>query len=125
MRYQSYNTAFTVGNFGFFECDCMPFGLCNASATFQRLMQNCLGELNLIYCLIYLNDIIVFRQIAEGHLHRLCIVFDQFCEYNLKLKPSKCSLFKEKINYLAHQVSKQGVWPSGSNLRAITKCALP
>ena len=51
-------TAFIVGNLGFFECDHMPFGLCNAPATFQRLMQNCLGELNLIYCLIYLDDIV-------------------------------------------------------------------
>ena len=46
-------TAFTVGNLGFFECDRMPFGLCNAPATFQWLMQNCMGELNFIYCLIY------------------------------------------------------------------------
>ena len=44
-------------------------------------------------------------------------------EYNLKLKLSKCSLFKEKINYLAHQVSKQGVWPSNTNLKAIAECA--
>ena len=44
---------------------------------------------------------------------------------NLKLKPSKCSLFKEKINYLAHQVSKQGVRPSNMNLKAIVECALP
>ena len=80
----------------------MPFGLCNVPATFQRLMQNCLSELNLIYCLIYLDDIIVFSQMAEEHLHRLHVVFDQFREYNLKLKPSKCSLFKEEINYLAH-----------------------
>ena len=48
-------TTFTVGNLGFFECDCMPFGLCNALATFQWLMQNCLGELNLIYCFTYIN----------------------------------------------------------------------
>ena len=48
-------TAFTVGNLDFFECDCMPFGLCNVLATFQQLMQNCLGELNLIYCPIYLD----------------------------------------------------------------------
>ena len=68
-------TAFTVGNLGFFKCNCMPFGLCNAPATFQRLMQNCLGELNLIYCLIYLDDIIVLLQTAEEHLHRLCMVF--------------------------------------------------
>ena len=65
-------TAFTVGNLGFFECNCVPFGLCNAPAMFQRLMQNCLGDLNLIY----LDDIIMFLQTAEEHLHRLCTVFD-------------------------------------------------
>ena len=53
-------TTFTVGNLGFFECDRMPFGLCNAPATFQWLMQNCMGELNFIYCLIYLDDLIMF-----------------------------------------------------------------
>ena len=95
-------TTFTVGTLGFFKCDCMPFGLCNVPAMFQRLMQNCLSELNLIYCLIYLDNIIVFSQMVEEHLHRLHVVFDLFREYNLKLKPSKCSLFKEEINYLAH-----------------------
>ena len=64
-------TAFTVGNLGFFECDRMPFGLCNVPATFQQLMQNCMGELNFIYCLIYLDDLIVFLQTAEEHLHQL------------------------------------------------------
>ena len=118
-------TAFTVGNLGFFECNCMPFGLCNVPATFQRLMQNCLGKLNLIYCLIYLDDIIVFSQSTEEYLHRLCMVFDQFQEYSLKLKLLNCSLFKEEIKYLVHQVSKQGVWPSDLNLKAITECSLP
>ena len=75
----------------------MPFGLCNAPATFQRLMQNCLSELNLIYYLIYLDKIIVFSQMAEEHLHRPHVVFDWFREYNLKLKPSKCSLFKKRL----------------------------
>ena len=64
-------TTFTVGNLGFFECDRMPFGLCNVLATFQWLMQNCMGELNFIYCLIYLDDLIVFLQTAEEHLHQL------------------------------------------------------
>ena len=118
-------TAFTVGNLGFFKCDHMPFGLYNVPVMFQRLMQNCLGELYLIYCLIYLDDIIVYSQTTEEHLHRLHVVFNQFHEYNLKLKLSKCSLFKEKINYLAHQVLKQGTWPSYSNLMAIIECALP
>ena len=118
-------TTFTVGNLWFFECNCMPFGLCHVLATFQRLMQNCPGKLNLIYCLIYLDDIIIFSWTAEEHLHRLCVVFNQFREYNLKLNPLKCSLFKEEINYLAHWVSKGGVQPSNSNLRAIAECALP
>ena len=85
-------------------------------------MQNCLGELNLIYCLIYLDDLIMFLQTAEEHLHWLHVVFDWLREYNLKLKLSKCSLFKEEINYLAHWVSKQGVWPSDANLKAIAEC---
>ena len=80
---------FTVGNMGFFKCNCMPFGLCNVQTTFQRLVQNCLGKLNLVYCLIYLDDLIMFLQPAGEHLHRLCIVFNQLREYNLKLKLSK------------------------------------
>ena len=98
---KQYNT-FTIGILGFYKCDCMPFGLCNMSATFQWLMQNCLGELNLIYCLIYLDDLIMFSWTTEEHLHWLHVVFDRLREYNLKLKPSKCSLYKEEINYLAH-----------------------
>ena len=69
-------TAFTVGNLGFFKCDRMPPGLCNAPATFQQLMQNCMGELNLICCLIYLDDLIVFLWTAEEHLHLLRVVFN-------------------------------------------------
>ena len=118
-------TTFTVGNLEFFKCDWMPFGLCNAPATFQQLIQNCMGELNLIYCLTYLDDLIVFLQAAKEHLHWLCIISDWLIEYNLKLKPLKCSLFKEETNYLAHEVSKWGVWPSNTNLKAITECALP
>ena len=80
----------------------MPFGLCNMPVTFQWLMQNCLGELNIIYCLIYLDDLIMFSWTMKEHLHQLHVVFDQLREYNFKLKPSKCSLFKEEINYLAY-----------------------
>ena len=70
-------TTFTVGNLGFFKCDCMPFGLCNMPVTFQWLMLICLGELNLIYCLIYLDNLIMFSWTMEKHLHQLCVVFDQ------------------------------------------------
>ena len=114
-------TMFTIGNLGFFKYDCMPFGLCNVPATFQRLMQKCLGELNLTYCLIYLDDIVIFSQTAEEHLHCLHIVFDQFREYNLKLKLSKCDFF-QKQNHLPSPLSFKGWGPSyelkpGSNCR--------
>ena len=55
-------TAFTIGSMGIFEFLRMPYGLCNTLATFQQLMQNCLGELNLTYALIYLDDVIVFSR---------------------------------------------------------------
>ena len=88
-------------------------------------MQNCMGELNFIYCLIYLDDLIVFSRTADEHLHQLHVVFDRLREYNLKLKPSKCSLFQEEINYLAHQVLKESVQPSYINMKAITEYAPP
>ena len=74
---------------GIFQVWCMPFGLCNVLATFQRLMQNCLGELNLTYCLIYLDNVIVFSKTEGDHLKHLYIVFDHFWELNLRLKPTK------------------------------------
>ena len=69
-------TTFTVDNLGFFKCNHMPFGLSNVLVMFQRLMQNCMGKLNLIYWLIYLDDLIMFSQTAEEHPHRLHVVFD-------------------------------------------------
>ena len=79
-------TAFTVGSMGVYEFLRMPYGLCNAPATFQRLMQNCLGELNLTYTLIYQDDVIVFSRTKDEHLHRLRVVFGWFLEHGLKLK---------------------------------------
>ena len=61
-------TTFTLGSMGLYECKSMPFGLCNGPPTFQRLMLNCLGELNLTYCLIYLDDVIIFSKTEEEHL---------------------------------------------------------
>ena len=97
--------AFTVGNLGFYEFTRMLFGLCNAPTMFQHLMQNTLGELNLTYCVIYLDDIIVFGHTEEEHLECLRVVFKKFQEFNLKLKPSKCSFFQSEILYLAHHIS--------------------
>ena len=78
-------TAFQVGNIGFYECNRMPFGLCNAPATFQRLMERAMGELNLKDCLIYLDDIIIFSESFDQHLERLEAIFKRLHEHNLKL----------------------------------------
>ena len=96
--------AFRVGNLGFYEFTCMPFRLCNALVTFQHLMQNTLGKLNLMYCMIYLDDVIIFGHTKEEYLECLRIVFDRFQEFNLKLKPSECSFFQLEIIYLAHHI---------------------
>ena len=97
--------AIMVGTLKFYEFTHMPLRLCNAPATFQHLMQNTLGELNLMYCVIYLDDVIIFGCTEEEHLEHLCVVFKRFQEFNLKLKPSKCSFFQLEIVYLAHHVS--------------------
>ena len=118
-------TAFTVGNLGFYEFTRMLFGLCNAPVTFQHLMQNTLGELNLAYCVIYLDDVIVFGHMEEEHLERLHLVFERFREFNLKLKPSKWSFFQSEIMYLAHHISRRGILPSRENVRAMQEFPMP
>ena len=99
-------TAFTVGPLGFYECVRMPFGLTNAPATFQRLMESCLGELHLEWCIIYLDDIIIFSKNPDDHLTRLEGVFERLAKAGLKLKPSKCEFFHSSLKYFGHIVSK-------------------
>ena len=102
-------TTFTMGPLGFWECERMPCGLINAPATFQRLMEYCLGELHLTWCIIYLDDITVFSQTPEEHLFRMKVVFNKLKAAGLKLKPSKCDLLRKQITYLGHVVGNQGV----------------
>ena len=118
-------TAFTVGNLGFYDFTRMLFGLCNTLVMFQHLIQNTLGELNLTYCVIYLDDVIVFSRTEEEHLECLCMVFERFREFNLNLKPSKCLFFQSEIMYLAHHVSQRGILPSGENVQAMQEFLMP
>ena len=118
-------TAFTVGTLGFFQCECMPFGLCIVPATFQQLMTNCLGELNYSTCLVYLNDVVIYSSTQEEHVKCLRTVLEHFRLHGPKLKPLKCEFFKEKIEYSGHSVSSKGVWPSRDNLKAIAKYPEP
>ena len=84
----------------------MPFGLTNVPTTFQWLMKSCLGNLHLQYCIIYLDDIIVFSKTPEEHLTRLQAVFEKLKKAELKLKPLKCEFFNQDLTYLDHVVSK-------------------
>ena len=118
-------TAFTCGPLGFFECNRMPFGATNAPATFQRLMESCLGDLNLNWCIIYLDDVVVYAPSVEEHLKRLGAVLQKLKEAGLKLKPSKCHLFKKSISYLGHVVSEEGVRTDPKKIEAVKKWERP
>ena len=112
-------TAFQVGTLGFFECNRMPFGLSNAPATFQRLMETCMGDHYLNYCLLYLDDIVVFSETYEEHMERLEAVFQRLGDAGLKLKPAKCRLFQKSIKYLGHVVSEHGVSTDPDKIAAV------
>ena len=118
-------TAFTVGPLGFYECIRMPFGLTNAPATFQRLMESCLGDHHLRYCIIYLDDIIIFSKTPEEHLKRLHSVFEKLDEAGLRLKPGKCEFFKPQLEYLGHAVSKLGIETNPKKIAAIMNWPKP
>lgn len=120
-----HKTAFHVGNLGFYECNRMPFGLCNAPATFQRLMERAMGDLNLRDCLIYLDDIIIFSDTFESHLSRLEAVFQRLHEYNLKLKASKCEFFRTQVTYLGHVVSEHGIKTDPEKLKVLKDWPIP
>ena len=118
-------TAFTVGPLGFYECVRMPFGLTNAPATFQRLMESCLGDLHLQQCIIYLDDIIIFSKTPSDHLERLRAVFLKLEKANLRLKPSKCEFFRERIEYLGHIVSKAGIETNPKKIQKVLDWPVP
>ena len=118
-------TAFTVGSMGMYEFLRMPYRLCNAPAMFQRLMQNCLGELNLMYTLIYLDDVMVYCKTEEEQLVHLCAMLERFMEHGLKLKPSKCNFFHTELSYLGHKISVAGMEPGTNGLKGIVEIAPP
>ena len=102
-------TAITVGPLRFWECECMPFGPTNAPAMFQQLMEDCMGDLHLKFCLLYLDNVIIFSKTYEEHLERLAAVFEKLRDAGLKLSPSKCHFFKKKIKCLGHVISSKGI----------------
>ena len=110
---------------GLFEWTVMPFGLCNAPATFDRLMDRVLTGLQWGICLVYLDDVIVLGSTVEQMIDRLGQVFAQLRAAGLKLKPSKCFLFKRKVSYLGHVVSARGVATNPAKVQSIQSWPVP
>ena len=118
-------TAFTVGPLGFYEFNRMPFGLVNAPATYQRLMEECFFGLHLEICYIYLDDLIIFSKTFEEHVERLERIFQRLREVNLKLSPKKCEFFKRKVRYVGHIVSAEGVEPDPDKVEKVKEWPTP
>ena len=101
-------TAFTTGD-GLFEFRVMPFGLCNAPAVFQRLMDLVLSGIRWEHCLVYIDDIIIMGKTFKDHLQNLRIVLERLRSAGLRLKPEKCSLFRDQVVFLGHVITRHGI----------------
>ena len=119
-----YKTAF-VTKYGLYEYTTMPFGLCNAPSTFQRIIELALRGLQWITCLIYLDDVIIFGRNFKEHLSRLKEVLLRIRRANLKLKPSKCHLLQEEVEFLGHVVSEEEILPNPRNIEKLLNWPRP
>ena len=110
---------------GLFEFKLMPFGLCNAPATFQRLMDMVLAGVKWSRCLVYIDDIIVMGKSFHHHLLNLRVVMDKLREAGLKMKLSKCAFFRKEMLYLGHKVSREGISTDPSKVNVVNKWSTP
>ncbi|UYV72153.1 hypothetical protein LAZ67_9001970 [Cordylochernes scorpioides] len=117
-------TAFTTAH-GLYEFNVMPFGLCNAPATFERNMENMLGNLRWQICLCYLDDVIIYSPDFPTHLKRLEAVFRCFRESNLRLNDKKCRFAFEELEILGYITSKHGIKPAEHNIKAVRNFPRP
>lgn len=121
-------TAFSVTTnsiSGQFEFTRMPFGLKNAPATFQRMMNIVLSGLQGLHCYIYLDDCIIYSHNLETHIQKLESVFTKFREANLKLQPDKCEFLRREVAYLGHIITDNGVSPNPDKVKAISQFPTP
>ena len=117
-------TAFSTGQ-GLLQFTVMPFGICNAPATFERLMESILRGLTYNACLVYLDDVIVIGRTFHEQLGNLWKVFQRLREAHLKLNPAKCQLFRKEVRYLGQVVSPSGVTTDPEKLEAVKSWPKP
>ncbi|KAK3086720.1 hypothetical protein FSP39_022469 [Pinctada imbricata] len=118
-------SAFTVGPLGFFEYHRLPFGLVNAPATYQRLMERVFDGLHLHICYIFLDDVLIFSKTFEEHLERLEQVLERLRSVNLKLAPKKCEFFRGKVKYVGNLVSERGIEPDPAKIDKVKNWPKP
>ena len=116
-------TAFVISGMGKYEFNRVLFGLAQAPAHFQKLINEVLADYN--FTMGYLDDIIIFSKTEEEHLEHLEIIFNRIREAGLKLKLKKCSFFKKYIQYLRHLISNEGIQPLPDKLESIAKMPVP
>ena len=117
-------TAFSVGN-GLWQFTVMPFGLCNAPATFERLMEKVLRPILNKICLVYLDDVIIFGKTFEEMFANLREVLFLLGKANLKLNPKKCSFFSREVKYLGHVVSENGIATDPEKIECVRSWPVP
>lgn len=117
-------TAFTTSR-GQFRVKVLPFGLCNAPSTFQRITDQTLRGMLQKNCLVYLDDIIIYSETSEDHLIHLRQVFERLKKADLKLKPKKCSIGRKKVRYLGRVVSEAGLEPDKDNISKVLQFVEP
>ena len=117
-------TGFTAPS-GFFRFKRMPFGLKNAPATFQRLMDNVKRMVPQVRCFAYLDDLIVTSTNHEQHLKDLEAIFKVFRKHNLRANRTKCRFAAEEVHYLGHIISKNGIKTDPDKAKAIRELKAP
>ena len=117
-------TAFATHS-GLFQFAVMPFGLCNAPATFERLMSQVMRGLHWKRCLVYIDDILVFGHDFESALESLELVLIRVAEYGLQLKSTKCNLFRSSVPFLGHIVGRAGLECDPSKVSAVANWIPP
>ena len=105
-----------------YQWNIVPFGLATTISTFQYLMSKVLTSLN-NFTFMYLDDILIFSETYEEHLHHLHSVFEKFKEAGLKIKLSKCQFLKTHLHYLGHRISADGLEPLPEKPEAIKNLA--
>ena len=117
-------TAF-ITKYGLFEFSRMPFGLCNAPATYCRVMNLVLRGLNWDTVLAFLDDILVLGKSFDDHLQNLRQVFTRLRDFGLRLKPKKCAFFQAEVEFLGRRVSQAGLRLGQEHIEAVVKWPIP